>query len=298
MIVRPGRRRYPVSMSDQDIYYIDGRFVPAGRATLPVNDLALLRGYGVFDFIRTYGGRPFLVEEHLARLEESARLIRLSFPWSRREVIEIVRRTLEKNPRRESTIRVIVTGGPSPDFLTPAGRPRLLVLVSPLEPFPGWWYERGVGVITVRGRRDIPSAKTLNYLAGIVALREAADRGAVEAILVDRRGRVGEGQTATVFARLGDKLVTSREGVLPGVTRGLVLKLAAAVMPVEVRDFSLEELLAAKEVFLTATNKELVPVVRIDDTPVSAGRPGTITRKIMDLFRDYTDRFAAGGDDQ
>ncbi len=281
-------------MSDRDIYYIDGRFVPAGRAALPVNDLALLRGYGVFDFIRTYGGRPFLIREHVARLEESARLIRLPFPWSRREVIDIVHRTLEKNPRKESNIRVIVTGGPSPDFLTPAGRPRLLVLVSPLEPFPGWWYERGVSVITVRGRRAIPSAKTLNYLSNIVALGEAADRGAVEAILVDRKGRVGEGQTATVFAWLGEKLVTNRKGVLPGVTRALVLKLADSVFPVEVRDFTLEELLSAGEVFLTATNKELVPVVRIDDTPIGTGRPGKRTRRIMKIFREYTARFAAG----
>jgi len=281
-------------MADENIYYIDGRFVPSGRAGLPVNDLALLRGYGVFDFIRTYGGRPFLLEDHLARLRESARLIRLPFPWSDREADGIVRRTLERNPRVESNIRVIVTGGPSPDFLMPAGRPRLLVLVSPLKPFPGWWYGRGVKVITVRGRRSIPSAKTLNYLSTVVALQEAAGRGAVEAILVDRGGIVREGQTATVFAWMKDRLVTNREGVLPGVTRALVLRLAESEFPVEIRDFTRDELLGADEVFMTATNKEVVPIVRIDETPVAAGLPGARTKKIMKLFRDYTARFAAG----
>jgi branched-chain amino acid aminotransferase len=281
-------------MAEEDIYYIDGRFVPAGRAVLPVNDLALLRGYGVFDFIRTYGGRPFLLEEHIDRLEESARLIRLPFPWPREEVADIVRRTLEKNPGRESNIRVIVTGGPSPDFLLPAGRPRLLVLVTPLKPFPDWWYRSGVKVITVRGRRSIPSAKTLNYLSTVVALQEAAARGAVEAILVDRGGVVREGQTATVFARLDGRLVTNREGVLPGVTRALVLRLAASVFPVEIRDFKIGELRAAEEVFMTATNKEVVPIVRIDEAPIASGRPGEGTGKIMELFRDYTARFAAG----
>lgn len=281
-------------MAQEDIYYIAGRFLPAGKAALPINDLALLRGYGVFDFIRTYGGRPFLLEEHIARLEESARLIRLPFPRPPEEVIDIVRQTLERNPRRESNIRVIVTGGPSPDFLMPSGRPRLLVLVSALQPFPRQWYERGVKVITVRGRRPIPSAKTLNYLSTIVALQQAAEEGAVEAILVDRGGRVREGQTATVFVWLGGRLVTNEKGVLPGVTRSLVLKLASSVFPVEIRDFTLGELLAAEEVFMTATNKEVVPIVRIDETTIAAGCPGERTKKIMSLFSDCTSRFAAG----
>lgn len=281
-------------MAEENIYYVDGRFVPAGRAALPLNDLALLRGYGVFDFIRTYGGRPFLLEEHIARLEESARLIRLPFPWTREEVAGIVRRTLKRNPNRESNIRVIVTGGPSPDFLMPAGRPRLLIMVSPLKPFPESWYRRGVKVITVRGRRSIPSAKTLNYLSTVVSLQEAAGKGAVEALLVDRGGLVREGQTATVFAWLRDRLVTNRVGVLPGVTRALILRLAAEIFPVEIRDFTLDELLAAGEVFMTATNKEVVPVIRIDETRIAAGRPGKRTRKVMELFREYTARFAAG----
>ncbi len=296
MIVLPHPDCYAVGVKGANIYYIDGRYLPADRAAIPVDDLALLRGYGVFDFIRTYGGRPFLLEDHLARLRESARLIRLPCPWPDLEIAAIVRRTLEQNPRVESNIRVIVTGGPSPDSLMPAGRPRLLVLVTPLKPFPGWWYDRGVKVITNRGRRPIPAAKTLNYLATIVALQQAAEREAVEAILVDRAGRVREGQTVTVFAWIGDRLVTNREGVLPGVTRSLVLKLAADVFPVEVREFTLEEMLAASEVFLTATNKEVVPVVQIDGTPISSGLPGERTKKLMELFRDYTARFAAGDD--
>ena len=147
---------------------------------------------------------------------------------------------------------------------------------------------------TVRGRRAIPSAKTLNYLSTVVSLQEAAARGAVEAILVDRGGIVREGQTATVFFWSGDRLVTNREGVLPGVTRALVLRLAASVFPVEIRDFTLDELLASGEAFMTATNKELVPVVRIDESPLAAGLPGERTRRMMEIFREYTGRFAAG----
>ncbi len=285
---------YALPMNEDGVYHIDGEFVSAAAAALPVNDLALLRGYGIFDFIRTYGGRPFLLEEHLARLEKSARLIGLDIPWSGEELAGIVAETLARNPKRESNIRVIATGGPSEDFLTPTGRPRLLVLVTPQRTFPRWWYERGVKVITVAGRRPIPAAKTLDYLSNVVALREAAARDAVEAILIDRSGRVREGQTVTVFTWIGENLVTNRERVLPGVTRGLVLKLAADVFPVEIREFTLKELLSADEVFLTATNKEVVPVIRVDETVISSGRPGERTKKVMELFRDYTDRFAAG----
>ncbi len=283
-------------MTRENIYYIDGRFVPAGQASLPLDDLALLRGYGVFDFIRTYGGRPFMLEEHILRLQDSARMIRLPLPWTRGEVSDIVRRTLEKNPDREANIRVIVTGGPSPDFLMPTGRPRLLVLVSPLKSYPPQWYERGVKVITVRGGRSIPSAKTLNYLSAVAYLKEAAGSGAVEAILVDPDGIVREGQTVSVFIWLQDRLVTNQAGVLPGVTRALILQLAASVFPIEIRDFTLAELLNADEVFMTATNKEVVPIVRIDETPVADSLPGERTKKIMKIFADFTARFAAGQD--
>lgn len=281
-------------MAQENIYYIAGRFVPASQAALPLDDLALLRGYGVFDFIRTYGGRPFMLKEHILRLEESARLIRLPLPWTWQEVSDIVHQTLEKNPAREANIRVIVTGGPSPDFLMPVGRPRLLVLVSPLKSYPRQWYERGVKVITVRGGRSIPSAKTLNYLSAVAFLQEAAGSGAVEAILVDPDGIVREGQTVSVFVWLQDRLVTNQVGVLPGVTRALILRLAASVFPIEIRDFTIAELLNADEVFMTATNKEVVPIIQIDETLIANGLPGERTKKLMEIFADFTARFAAG----
>lgn len=281
-------------MLEQDIYYIDGEFIPAGRAAIPVNDLALLRGYGVFDFLRTYGGRPFCVEEHISRLRESARLIGLSLPWSVKEVIEIVSQTLSRNDHTESNIRVVVTGGPSPDFITPAGRPRLLVLVTELQPFPREWYTDGVKVVTLPGCRSIPGAKTLNYLFAIIALEEARQQQAVEAVFIDRDGRVLEGQTTTVFAFIGGRLVTNQKGVLPGVTRGLILRLAGGEFETEIREFTSDELHQAEEVFLAATNKEIVPVIQVDDTIISGGKPGPRTRRIMELFRDYTRRFAAG----
>ena len=282
-------------MSDQDIYYIDGEFVEASKAVIPVNDLALLRGYGVFDFLRTYGRKPFCIEEHISRLNNSARLIGLPFPWTVDEVIEIVNQTLSRNQHAESNIRIIVTGGPSDDFITPGNAPRLLVLAGELSHYPPEWYSRGVMVITVPGLRSIPGAKTINYLSALVALEEARGRAAVEAISIDRDGRVGEGQTATVFAFIGDRLVTNEDGILPGVTRELILRLTEPEFAREIREITIEELLRADEIFMTASNKEVFPVVRIDNTVISTGSPGPRTRRVMELFKNHINRFAQSG---
>ncbi|MFH1038862.1 MAG: aminotransferase class IV [PVC group bacterium] len=281
-------------MPEEDIYYINGAYVPAGKAAIPVNDLALLRGYGVFDFMRTYGKKPFCIEEHISRLKESARLTGIPFPWSVEEVIGIVKQTLDRNRHDESNIRVVVTGGPSPDFLSPGGKPRLLVLVSKLRPLPREWYSRGVRVITIARRRSIPGAKTINYLSAIIALEDARKQGAAEAICVDGDGTVLEGQTATIFTFIGDRLLTNEKGILPGVTRGLILRLTESVFEQEIRDQTIGDLRGADEIFMTASNKEVVPVVGVDDTVISGGTPGPRTRRVMELFREYTRRFAAG----
>lgn len=274
-------------MSDQDIYYIDGEFVKASKAVIPVNDLALLRGYGVFDFLRTYGRKPFCIEEHISRLKNSARLIGLPFPWTVDEVIGVVNQTLARNHHAESNIRIIITGGPSDDFLTPGNQPRLLVLVRERCHYPPEWYSRGVKVITVPGRRSIPGAKTINYLSALVALETARASKAVEAISIDQDKKVMEGQTATVFAFIDDRMVTNESGILPGVTRALILRLTEPEFTREIREITLDELLRADEIFMTASNKEVIPVVRVDDTFISGGTPGPRTRKIMKLFRDY-----------
>ena len=119
-----------------DIFYIDGKFVPADQAALPVNDLAILRGFGVFDYLRPYDGCPFLLGEHLDRLARSAREIELALPWSPSDLAGIVRETLSRNNHAESSIRIVVTGGPSEDFITPLGHSRLLVLVTPAPSLP------------------------------------------------------------------------------------------------------------------------------------------------------------------
>jgi len=156
-------------------YYIDGEFVPAEDACLPVNDLAILRGFAVFELLRTYGGRPFFMDAHLERLENSARQIGLHLSWSRAQMADIVAQTLARNGFAEANIRIVVTGGPSADFTTPENNPRLLVLVSPLPELPAQWYRDGVKVITRVAERPLTGAKSINYIPATMAL-EAARR--------------------------------------------------------------------------------------------------------------------------
>lgn len=273
------------------VFYIDGEFVEDSNAYLPATDLAVMRGYGVFDFLRTYHGVPFELGAHVQRLRNSASLIELDVPWSDDEIDGIIHQTLSRNPRpdgREQNVRIIVTGGPSANGLMPLGESRLLVMVTPATPIPPQHYAHGVKVITERIERYIPDAKTLNYIPAIKAMKRATREGAVEAIYVDREGLALEGTTTNLFAFYGDTLVTPQTGILPGITRNVVLRLARALFAVEERTIPLAELLKADEVFISASNKQIMPVVQVDESTIADGGVGARTRRVMDAFGDLT----------
>ena len=269
------------------IYYVDGRFVPADQAVIPVDDLAILRGVGVFDLVRTFKGKPLFLQEHLARLVHSAREINLEIPWSREQIAAIVMETLAKNDLPEANVRIVVTGGSSRDFLSPSGHPRLLVLISEQPKPPRSWYEQGVKVITVQLERRLPGAKSIDYLPAAMAIQRARGKGAVEAIYLNRNRLALEGTTSNLFVFLQEGLVTTGRGILPGITRKVVLDLAAPVYSVQVRDLYYEELIGAREVFITGTTRGIMPVVQVDETTIGKGRPGPDTRKLMAMLEEY-----------
>lgn len=271
------------------IYYVDGQFVPAEDAVIPVDDLAILRGIGVFDLLRTYDGKPYFLDAHIERLENSAKKIDLPLPWSHAEIATVVRATLAKNDIPEANIRIVVTGGSSSDFMTPSGRPRLLVLVSPVPKLPDKWYADGVKIISWEVERPIPGAKSIDYISASLALKKAAAEGAVEALYIDRNGLALECTTSNIFAFINGRLVTPGRGILSGVTRKVVLELARELFPIDIRDISRTELLAADEVFITGTSKGLVPVVQVDAGTIGDGRPGECTRRLMAEMKRHTE---------
>lgn len=269
------------------IFYMDGEFVRAEQAQIPATDLAVLRGYGVFDFLRTYGGKPFHLDEHLERLRRSASLIDLELPWSHEEIRAIVSATLARNSYPESNVRIVVTGGASDDFITPKAQPRLLVLVTPAARSPEHYYTDGAKVITFETERYLPGAKTLNYIPAIRAMKRAREAGAIEAIYVSRAGHALEGTTTNLFAFYDNQLVTPGDSILWGITRGTVLELAKDYFPIDMRDLPLSELLRADEVFITSSNKQIMPIVQIDDTIIGGGKPGEHTQQLMQRFNQF-----------
>lgn len=267
------------------VCYINGEFVEASQARIPASDLAVLRGYGVFDFLRTYGGQPFRLVEHLQRLQRSAELIELACPWHLEELADIVEQTLRRNNYSESGIRIVITGGDSPSGFTPTGDSRLLVMVTPLQPPPAETCLRGADVVTIEQARHLPEAKTINYIPGITALLKArrANPQAIDAIYTEA-GKVIEGTRSNTFICRGGRWSTPASDVLPGITRAEVIKLLGD--RVDLRDIMLDEYYAADEVIITSSTIEIVPVVRVDDRVIGEGAPGEHTRALLGRWRE------------
>ena len=272
----------------QPICYLNGKYIAFDQACLPLNDLGIVRGYGVFDFLRTYNGMPFKLREHVQRLQNSANLIGLSLPWSTEEIAAIAKNTLERNNLPEANIRIVATGGSSPDFITPSGQPSLMVIVTPVSQYPNEYYEQGIKVITVQTERFFPKSKSLSYISAISALQQAKLNQAVEALYVNQQGQVLEGTTTNFFVFQGSQLITPQENILKGITRDVVLELAKNQFEIVEQPVDYSDLSDCDEAFITSSTKEIMPVVQIDELPISQGKPGEKTQLLMNLFHNYT----------
>lgn len=274
-----------------EIFYLNGQFVSASEAKISILDLGFVRGYGVFDFLRTYNGQPFKLDEHLKRLESSADQIGLKLPKPLTELRNLVLETLAKNILPEANIKIIVSGGVSPDQITPGNNPTLAVLVYPPIVYPKSFYEEGVKAITVPLVRSFSEAKTLNYISGIIALNQARQKKAVEALYKNEKNEVTEGTTTNFFIFKDKNLITSKDGILKGITREIVLEIAAKEYPIKLRPVKYNELKTFDEAFIVSTTKEIMPVVRIDGIMVGDGKVGERTKRLMKLFRAETKSF-------
>lgn len=272
----------------QLICYLNGKYVPFDQACLPVNDLGIVRGYGVFDFLRTYNRIPFKLREHVQRLQKSAVLIGLDLPFLTEEIEAITYDTLGRNNLSEANIRIVATGGASVDFITPSGQPSLMVIVTPVSEYPQAYYEQGIKVITGQRERFIPTAKSLNYISAIGALQQAKLVNAVEALYVNQQGHVLEGTTTNFFIFRDTQLITPKEGILNGITREVVLELAKNHFEIVEQPIDYSELSRCDEAFITSSTKEIMPVIQIDELPISNGKPGKNTQLLMHLFHKYT----------
>ena len=275
-----------------DLYYLNDDFISQQEAQVSINDLAVLRGYGVFDFLRTYNRQPFHLTAHLERLANSARLIGLRLPKSLTQLDSIIRTGIARCEFPECKIRILVTGGLSSDGITPDGTPQLAMIFSAATHLPEELLASGVGVITSHVDRFMPGAKSINYIPAILCRQEAKLRGALEAIYVDRDGYLLEGTTSNLFVVRNNTLLTPPcDRVLPGITRQVVLQLATDYFTIHERPIHKDEIRLLDEAFVSSSMVEILPVTTIDGIVIGDGNPGTGCRKLMSLFTDYTRRY-------
>jgi branched-chain amino acid aminotransferase len=275
--------------------YLDGKFVDEADAKVSVFDHGVLYGDGVFEGIRLYDGNIFRLEEHLERLEFSAKAILLTLPLSRAEMSEATAETCRQNGLRDAYIRLVVTRGVGDLGLAPwsCSRPTVFIIASKIALYPQEHYDKGLAIVTVPTRRINPSAlpptiKSLNYLNNILAKIEARQFGALEAIMLNDQGYVAECTADNIFVVHKGVLSTpsATQGALKGITRGAVFDIATELgVPVRETQLTRYDVWCADECFLTGTGAEVIPVVRLDGRDIGDGRPGEVTRRVAASFK-------------
>ncbi len=275
--------------------YLDGKFVDESEAKVSVFDHGLLYGDGVFEGIRLYGGNIFRLDEHLERLEYSAKALMLAIPLDRARLAEATCETCRVNGLSDAYIRLVVTRGVGDLGLAPwlCPKPTLFIIASRISLYPQEHYDNGLAIVTVPTRRISPAAlpptvKSLNYLNNILGKIEARQFGALEAIMLNDQGYVAECTADNIFAIHKGAIITpaASQGALKGITRGAVFDIAAELgIPIREADMTRYDLWCADECFLTGTGAEIVPVSKLDGRQIGEGRPGPLTREVMKAFR-------------
>jgi branched-chain amino acid aminotransferase len=279
--------------------FIDGKYVAEKDAKISVFDHGLLYGDGIFEGIRAYNGRVFKLEEHIDRLFCSAKAIMLTIPMTRKALIEEVSRACATNKIRDGYIRLVVTRGVGNLGLSPAHckKPSVIIIADKITMYPPEFYRKGLDLITVPTMRSPPSAlnpaiKSLNYLNNVLAKIEASQGGVLEAIMLNAQGYVAECTGDNVFIIKGGQIFTPpvTAGALNGITRQVVIQLAREHLGVEVqeRNMTRYDIFIADECFLTGTGAEIIPAVKLDGRVIGEGKPGPMTVKLIQAFRDLT----------
>ncbi len=278
------------------LVYLDGHFIPQEEARVSVFDHGFLYGDGIYETMRAYEGRLFLLKQHLARLKRSANAISLKLPLPLDKISEALNETLVVNKLREAYVRLHVSRGPGEIGLDPAlcAAPTMVIVAKPFLDYPAAYFERGLRVAIVKTRRNHPlamnpSIKGTNFLNNILAKIEAVKAKAIEGIMLNWQGHVAEGTISNIFAVRKGILYTPHTdtGILEGVTRDLVLRLARRKkIPVKEVLLSPKALLAADECFITNTTMEVMPVTTIDRKRVGSGNPGPVTAVLRQAYKD------------
>jgi len=277
--------------------YINGKFYSKEDAKISVFDHGFLYGDGVFEGIRAYNGRVFKLKEHIDRLYNGANALLLNIPLSKEEMTEVVLETLRRNNLKDAYIRLVVSRGEGDLGLDPkkCKEPTIICIADKITLYPEKMYEEGLEIITSAVRRNPaegvnPQIKSLNYLNNILAKIEANLYGALEALILNTEDYVAECTGDNIFIVKDGKLITPPPyvGILVGITRNVIIELARKQgINVEEKVFTRYEIFSADECFLTGTAAEVIPVVKLDGRPIGNGKPGPITKRLLNDFKEY-----------
>jgi branched-chain amino acid aminotransferase len=278
--------------------YIDGKFYSEADAKVSVFDHGLLYGDGVFEGIRFYNGRVFRLEEHLARLWDSARSICLEVPMTMHDMTEALLETIRQNDLRDGYIRLLLTRGVGNLGLNPVQckHPSVIIIAATIALYPADMYKKGLTVITCATRRTNPGAlnpavKSLNYLNNVMARIEANLAGADEALMLNDQGNVAECTADNIFLIKHGQVFTPpiTAGALRGITRAVVFEIAAELgVKITEADITRHDVFIADECFLTGTAAEVIPVIKADGRVIGDGKPGSISTRMIARFREIT----------
>ena len=274
--------------------YWNGEFVEVDEIKISPYDLGFMRGYGIFDAMRTKNKKLFCFDEHWDKFEKSATELDLKIGISKEEYKNAVSVLLEKNNLKEAAVKTILTGGESENGFYKSDDVTFLILVDDLEKlsFSNDIYENGWKLISLEFKRYLPEIKTLNYLFPIKNQKEKVNNNAQE-IVYKKDGNILECSTSNLFIVREGKIITPLNNVFLGTIRNLVIKLAKDNdFEIEERDVSVEEFFSAQEVFITATYKKIIPIVNVDGVLIGEGKVGDKTKKLMNLLDEFIKNYA------
>jgi branched-subunit amino acid aminotransferase/4-amino-4-deoxychorismate lyase len=272
----------------EPVCYLNGSLVPLKNAHVGLYDLGLLRGFGIYEGITAFGGEPFRFSDHWKRFERSAKALELTIPVSEQQALEAACAVVAANsPGTRATLRMILTGGEAKDGIEYVpGHETFFILAEPATALPDKFYTKGASMLTEEHQRFLPEFKTIHYITAVLLQKKKREAGVVE-ILYTSGGNALECTGSNVFIVMGGTLITPDKNILHGITRKVTLELAKGVYPIEERDVTLDELLAADEVFITSSFKDIVPIVSVDGHTIGSGAPGPVTLELMKRFDSH-----------
>lgn len=260
--------------------FFDGKIIKSDRPLLKLNDIAVLRGFAAFDFMRIYNGKPFCFEAHMKRFKNTCALMGLKNKYSNKDIKGALSQLIKKNKETNYQVRLVLTGGETKNGLEPS-TPVFFILFEKLSNISDLIYKKGAKLITHEHQRVLPDAKNSNYVQAVLLQKRKHKEKAIE-ILYTYQDKILEASTSNIFIIKNETLYTPKENILKGITRKLIIDIAKKLKySVVEKEISIKELYNADEVFLSATNKKVLPIVTVDAYTIGNGGAGEITNKLL-----------------